>query len=1133
MKDILKKTAGKAAGAIAKASTLAPDQLNAIKERQADYLKYKPDPADAASEKYTRRLLDASAITIYKSYLTELSRIYKPVKLDDTAAPHIGYLDITMWVSDKGENSIEKLANAYEVLANKHCNVSLVFHRRKEGTKVYLAVTDLGEGSSNKSQVIEYLKALKGAIKGNFPGSEYSMNYGILPCFEDGSGYSIATISNLPSMKSEKFISQTIEKLLDGIQPEKLSEEYILILMATPVLDIEQRKSSLSQLYSSLVPYASWNQTFTYDEHNAFGSSATVGINIGASAGIQNGQNQSVTKEQGEEQSSGTTDTKSTNTMETNSSERSHTDGEAKGKNAFVHAEGGIGPVSAGSGVGTSSEKSSSDTTATGHSTSSSVGEALSHTLGNAVSNSIARTIGRYSGTNFGANIGASFARTSTVTATIGKNEGITQTFMNHGIKHALELLEKQMSRLEQCTALGMWDFAAYVLSPDSTIANNVAYSYLAITQGEESYLSQSAINKWRGDQGDDNETSQRAKAIYKYLRILSHPLFGLNDEIESENPDILSYPAEVTATVSISGKELAYSMNFPSRSVAGLPVIRCAEFGRDVSTYESIKEKRKIDLGNIFHMNHEEQQAVSLVLDSLASHVFITGSTGSGKTNTVCCILEEAIDQDIRFMVIEPAKGEYKNFFSNEASVYGTNPLKTPLLRINPFSFSDDIHVLEHLDRLVEIFNACWPMYAAMPAVLKSAIENAYTDCGWDLIHSENKYGEKLYPSFAMVAENVRTIIDTSEYDAENKGAYKGSLLTRLQSLSTGINGLVFSGDELPDAELFDKNVIVDLSRVGSLETKSLIMGMLVLKLQEYRISNVSSMNSKLRHITVMEEAHNLLKRTSTEFTSEDSNLAGKSVEMISNAIAEMRTFGEGFIIADQAPGLLDMSVIRNTNTKIIMRLPDLEDRELVGKSAILNDDQIEELAKLPCGVAAVYQNEWIQPVLCKVQRFSGEEVVYGNHPAADVLKGYDESRLKAALFDCIIRKEIAQKENRKYIRKYKDSVIKSRLDVRIKISYLKYIMASENSNEALSEFIFNLLDAGEAFEAARDISNEIEWKQKVISMMIPDSVSYPPKYLDIVLAMTLAEQARINSEYTDIYHRFIEVLESREGIS
>lgn len=326
-----------------------------------------------------------------------------------------------------------------------------------------------------------------------------------------------------------------------------------------------------------------------------------------------------------------------------------------------------------------------------------------------------------------------------------------------------------------------------------------------------------------------------------------------------------------------------------------------------------------------------------------------------------------------LKFLVVEPAKGEYKNTFAGEdgVSVYGTNPKLMPLLRMNPFSFPSDTHVLEHLDRLIEIFNVCWPMYAAMPAVLKNAVEKAYEDCGWDLATSTNEYGEDMYPTFADVARNVRSIIDNSDYDNDNKGAYKGSLLTRLNSLTNGINGIIFTINELTNEELFDNNVIVDLSRVGSSETKSLIMGMLVLKLQEYRMSSGErKINSGLNHVTVLEEAHNLLKRTSTEQISESSNLIGKSVEMLSNAIAEMRTYGEGFIIADQAPALLDMAAIRNTNTKIIMRLPDQSDRELVGKSANLAEDQITELAKLPCGVAAVYQNEWIQPVLCKINK-------------------------------------------------------------------------------------------------------------------------------------------------------------------
>ena len=147
----------------------------------------------------------------------------------------------------------------------------------------------------------------------------------------------------------------------------------------------------------------------------------------------------------------------------------------------------------------------------------------------------------------------------------------------------------------------------------------------------------------------------------------------------------------------------------------------------------------------------------------------------------------------------------------------------------------------------------------------------------------------------FNDVCRNIKTIIDSSEYDSENKGAYKGSLLTRLKSLTNGIYGMIFNNEEISNEKLFDENVIIDLSRVGSTETKSLFMGILVLKLQEYRMTSCEGMNEALKHLTILEEAHHLLKRTSTEQSNEGANLLGKSVEMITNAIAEMRTYGEG----------------------------------------------------------------------------------------------------------------------------------------------------------------------------------------------------------------------------------------------
>jgi len=562
------------------------------------------------------------------------------------------------------------------------------------------------------------------------------------------------------------------------------------------------------------------------------------------------------------------------------------------------------------------------------------------------------------------------------------------------------QLLQQAIEkRFEKGTALGMWEFAAYVLSEDQNIANNVAHTYLALTQGEESYMSKSSVNLWRGDMG---ESSADTREIVHYLRDLRHPIFALNPSVLENDETYYVYPSLITPTVPLSGQELAYSLNFPQKSIPGLPIIECTEFGRNIVSYDlDDKSEQNIRLGNIFHMNREERVSVDLSLNSLTSHAFITGSTGSGKSNTIYQLLSEARENNVKFLVVEPAKGEYKHVFGQEkdVAVYGTNPKLTPLLRLNPFSFSKEIHILEHLDRLIEIFNVCWPMYAAMPAVLKKAVEKSYIDCGWDLIQSRNSYGT-IYPTFGDVAENIKEIIDSSEYDSENKGAYKGSLLTRIESLTNGINGIIFSQDELSEQQLFDSNVIVDLSRIGSSETKSLIMGILVLKLQEYRMSQ-AEMNSSLRHLTVLEEAHNLLKRTSTEQSSESSNLLGKSVEMLANAIAEMRTYGEGFIIADQAPGLLDLSVIRNTNTKIIMRLPDFSDRELVGRSANLNDDQILELAKLPKGVAAVYQNEWIQPVLCKVEKYDNSLESYQySQESLNESKSYSDVYLKISKF-------------------------------------------------------------------------------------------------------------------------------------
>ena len=502
--------------------------------------------------------------------------------------------------------------------------------------------------------------------------------------------------------------------------------------------------------------------------------------------------------------------------------------------------------------------------------------------------------------------------------------------------------------------------------------------------------------------------------------------------------------------------------------------------------------------------------------------HTFITGTTGSGKSNTVYGLLNGICqaEDNVHFLVVEPAKGEYKLVFGNkpDVAVYGINCKVTPLLRINPFRFRAGVHVLEHLDKLISIFNVCWPMEAAMPAILKQALERAYERAGWDLQLSENFYSQELFPTFADVMEEVEEILNTSLYSEENKGNYIGALCTRLRELTTGLNGMIFVADDLSDEELFDNNVIVDLSRIGSAETKSLIMGLLVIRLQEYRQATQTSILTKLSHVTVLEEAHHLLRRTAEG--AGNSNLAGKSVEMLTNAFAEMRSAGEAFIIADQSPGLMDISVIRNTNTKIVLRLPAFEDRQQVGKAMGLNDAQIAELAKLPTGVASVYQNDWLSSVLVQIPDNHAEETAYDYKPPSpkDLIRS-DEN----LLLDALMHKDGVEVMVDRLTRKV-DDIVSLRLPTKVKCRLIEYFRNTDAPKlNRLGQIAFDFFNLREVALNAPATSLD-EWKSEVLTQLRPSLEGYDDWDKETLLLILSSEYARRVREFEPIYLSLVE---------
>lgn len=897
-----------------------------------------------------------------KQYLHELSQktvLPLPKELDGIA--NLQIFRITEMVYQEKEISAYKFAAVYGAVQHIDASIALIIQGHRGKTEFYLGVRRHDPKKDTTSSIRE---TLENALKGQFPGvkTEGLKDEEAAPLLADMPQTTIAAVSCVANgkeaeLREDAHFVQGLERFARAMQ----GRSYTAIILARNAMpaQIEELRRSYQEIYTQLSPFA--NIQLSYGTNDAVNIShaftegvsegATYSVSEGYSKGWSYGKNSSVTK-----------------------SDTLQTAVKAAGALALGVAAIAAGPESGGG----------------------SIAAAAPYIAGQFALGAFTpktHTEGENWGVNEGINQNKTYTLNQTVnkgmTYTQGASEGSSQTtqltMQNKSILDMLERIDLQLKRIEECESLGMWECAAYFLAEQRATVEMAAGTYKALMRGEHTGVETAALNLW------DAKSAQR-EVILSYLRNLLHPTFSYPMEVDGQ-----TIPARVTATSLISSNELAIHMGLPRQSLCGFPVTEHATFAQEIVGASAAGAR--LPLGTVFHMGEETKEKASLMRDSLAMHTFITGATGAGKSNAVYHLLDQLPDEKVTFLVIEPAKGEYKNVFGSNgiAAVYGTNPKRGALLRINPFRFPKEIHVLEHLDRLVEIFNVCWPMYAAMPAILKEAIEESYVQAGWDLCRSEN-VAEK-YPTFLDVEREIKELLERSEYSSDSKGDYKGALLTRIHSLSTGLNGVIFVPDDLTDAELFDKNVIVDLSRVGSMETKALIMGLLVMKLNEYRMADEGEGNRVLRHVTVLEEAHHLLRRTSTEQSSESSNLLGKSVELLSNAIAEMRTYGEGFIIADQSPGMLDLSAIRNTNTKIILRLPEQSDRELVGYAAGLKEEQIGELAKLPRGVAAVYQNDWIAPVLVQIKKCRLQERPYQCRDRTPI-KTRDDVRLELLRF-------------------------------------------------------------------------------------------------------------------------------------
>jgi hypothetical protein len=533
------------------------------------------------------------------------------------------------------------------------------------------------------------------------------------------------------------------------------------------------------------------------------------------------------------------------------------------------------------------------------------------------------------------------------------------QDFTSKNYFENLEVLEQI---LKNGVARGMWRVNGYYASDNPMDAKRLGNIIKASFSGEESKPEPFRIIEYNSIRDVISNTYMMADLIDNPEL---HPLGKWQRQGVAQPITLFIYKFQTV----LNSDQLATLCQLPMKEFSGFYIDQYVEF--DVSNRTKGSLINPISIGDICIAGRKDNLIANNVYlmekNDFTRHALIIGITGGGKTNTSKSILNtlwnaEERKEKVPFMVIESAKREYwelrnlKGFEDLLVFTLGAEAVQTSVrYRINPFETNSKISLQTHIDYLLSTFKAAFDLYPPMPYILEKAVYEIYSDRGWDIVENINRFGLTEYPTLSNLYNKIDVIVDNMGYHQEVQSNVKAALQARVYSLMIGGKGAMLNTPKsVPIEELLSRPVVMELEDLGDDETKSFVIGILLVQLYEYRKSQMTKGSKQLSHILMVEEAHRLLKNVSE--AGEGGNTRAKSVEFFCNLLAEIRTFGQGILIADQIPTKLAPDTIKNTNLKIVHRTVALEDRETIGKAMNMSSEQIEYLSSLRRGYAAIY---------------------------------------------------------------------------------------------------------------------------------------------------------------------------------
>ena len=374
-----------------------------------------------------------------------------------------------------------------------------------------------------------------------------------------------------------------------------------------------------------------------------------------------------------------------------------------------------------------------------------------------------------------------------------------------------------------------------------------------------------------------------------------------------------------------------------------------------------------------------------SLSREALNRHVFVCGTTGSGKSTTVQHLLRQFPAQGVPFLVVEAAKRDYRRLAHDvpDLRVYTVGEADGLPLQFNPFYLLPGADLHTHLDNLRALFNASFGLYGPMPFVLERALHRAYEEKGWDLRTGNHPFfvdaqGDLIAGRYSLpehryafpTADDLvgvlnRVVRDELNYDRETTGNIQSALVARVASLTFGAKAHLFNTHTPPAiGHWLGHPTVFELEGLADDNDKAFFMGLVVLFLASHRQVQHPYGAPGLEHVLVLEEAHRLLKNVAVDPSGMQGSPRAEGVERLCNVLAEMRGRGQAVVVAEQIPSKIASDVLKNTGTKVVHRLPSGDDQALLAATIGLDPHEASYLNRLPTGSALCHKEGLGRPV-------------------------------------------------------------------------------------------------------------------------------------------------------------------------